>query len=189
MTPQMGEYTKQDADSDIATHAVKTTGVHGVGAGDIVGTTLAQTLTNKTLTSPTIQGTVSAGTGLTMPAFTMAGDISLGANKLKTTNLLLKEVDSTFLGVRNSADDGYRNFVTNQLNVYNKISMRVSGASIESYNVDNASVICKARDNGVGLVEIFRMVSATAAHLLLTRAKFTTSAHAADADHRGMLYL
>jgi len=37
-----------------------------------------QTLTNKTLTSPTIQGTVSAGTGLTMPAFTAGGDIAFG---------------------------------------------------------------------------------------------------------------
>lgn len=40
--------------ADIATHAALDTGVHGVGAGDIVGTTLTQTLTNKTLTSPTL---------------------------------------------------------------------------------------------------------------------------------------
>lgn len=35
-------------------HIIATTGVHGVGAGAIVGTTLVQTLTNKTLTLPTI---------------------------------------------------------------------------------------------------------------------------------------
>jgi len=44
------------------------------------------------LTDPTIQGTVKAGTGLTMPAFTAGGDISMGANKLKTTNVLLKQL-------------------------------------------------------------------------------------------------
>ena len=35
-------------------HEILTTGIHGVGAGAVVGTTLAQTLTNKTLTSPTV---------------------------------------------------------------------------------------------------------------------------------------
>jgi hypothetical protein len=35
-------------------HEDLTTGIHGVGAGAIVGTTLTQTLTNKTLTTPTI---------------------------------------------------------------------------------------------------------------------------------------
>jgi len=33
----------------LAVHEATTTGIHGVGAGDIVGTTLTQTLTNKTL--------------------------------------------------------------------------------------------------------------------------------------------
>jgi len=40
--------------AELATHKGLTTGVHGVGTGAIVGTTLTQTLTNKTLTSPTI---------------------------------------------------------------------------------------------------------------------------------------
>lgn len=49
------------------THAAATTGVHGVGAGTIVGTTLTQTLTNKTLTAPAITsptGLVKADVGL-----------------------------------------------------------------------------------------------------------------------------
>lgn len=39
---------------NIAAHDTATTGVHGVGAGAIVGTTLTQTLTAKTLISPAI---------------------------------------------------------------------------------------------------------------------------------------
>ena len=35
-------------------HDIATTAVHAVGAGDVVGTTLTQTLTNKTLTTPTL---------------------------------------------------------------------------------------------------------------------------------------
>jgi len=40
-----------EIDSDIATHAALTSGVHGVGSGHIVGTTISQTLTNKALGS------------------------------------------------------------------------------------------------------------------------------------------
>lgn len=58
-------------------HAGLTTGVHGVGGGNVVGTTLAQTLTNKTLDSPTLTGTVHGS-----PTFdgniTFSGGISLG---------------------------------------------------------------------------------------------------------------
>jgi hypothetical protein len=47
---------------DVSAHHVATTGVHGVGAGAIVGTTLAQSLTNKTLTSPNVTTlTVASG--------------------------------------------------------------------------------------------------------------------------------
>ena len=39
-------------------HVGTTTGIHGVGTGDIVGTTLTQVLTNKTLTSPVMQTSI-----------------------------------------------------------------------------------------------------------------------------------
>lgn len=45
--------------SNLTTHGTATTGVHGVGAGSVVGTTSTQTLTNKTLSSPTITGTAT----------------------------------------------------------------------------------------------------------------------------------
>jgi hypothetical protein len=40
-----------------------------------------------TLTNPTIQGAVSAGTGLTMPAFTAGGDINVNGKKLSNIDL------------------------------------------------------------------------------------------------------
>jgi hypothetical protein len=61
-------FTATDADEANA-HVNATTGVHGI-SGSVVGTTSAQTLTNKTLTSPTING----GT-LTSPTIT-DGNIS-----------------------------------------------------------------------------------------------------------------
>lgn len=42
----------------------------------LVGRATTDTLTNKTLTAPTIQGTVGAGTGLTLPAHTVSGNIT-----------------------------------------------------------------------------------------------------------------
>lgn len=68
-------------DADLTTHINLTTGIHGVGAGAIVGTTLSQTLTNKTLTSPTINGTI-ATTGLTLPAVTLNGTVTLNGQFL-----------------------------------------------------------------------------------------------------------
>lgn len=44
-------------------HEIATTGVHGVGAGAIVGTTLSQTLTNKALTSAALTTPTLAGAG------------------------------------------------------------------------------------------------------------------------------
>ena len=43
--------TKNYVDTEIGDHSDLTTGVHGVGAGSVVGTDLTQTLTNKTLGS------------------------------------------------------------------------------------------------------------------------------------------
>lgn len=77
----------------IATHAAVVTAIHGVGAGDIVGTALTQILTNKTLTSPTIQGTVGEGTGLTLPTHTS------GVIALNTDDSLKRGVDTETLRI------------------------------------------------------------------------------------------
>ncbi|MBI2171759.1 MAG: hypothetical protein HYU30_07040 [Chloroflexi bacterium] len=60
-----------------------------------------QTLTGKTLTAPVIQGSVGAGSGLTMPAFTAGGNITGGSGfKLLTSagNLLLDPAGETRIG-------------------------------------------------------------------------------------------
>ncbi len=69
-----------DIDVSAATGTGTNYGIYTIAGGaTAVGNpatlTSTQTLTNKTLTSPTIQGIVGAGTGLTLPAFTVSGDI------------------------------------------------------------------------------------------------------------------
>jgi hypothetical protein len=124
-----------------------------------------------------------------MPAFTAGGDISLGANKLKTSNLVLKEGSSTVWHLRNAADDDYRDIYCRMYYLRTGLEALVNSSQINTYNADGGYIIGQARDTGVGLAEIFRMVGANWAHLLLTRARFGTTALTADADHRGGLYV
>jgi len=159
MTPKMGVYTKADADADIATHAILTTGVHGVGAGAIVGTTLSQTLTNKTLTSPAINGTVTT-TGLTLPAFTAGGDISMGANKLKFPDTLIKQQDASTIAFWNAADTAVVDFVVRDIYLISRMITQVNGGAIHAYNADDGYLLLKARDTGVGQVEVARLQGA-----------------------------
>jgi len=96
----------------LAVHEATTTGIHGVGAGTIVGTTLAQTLTGKTLTSPTVNGTI-ATTGLTMPAFTLGGNITgngkvltgLAGATFTTGSVLGSTVDNGLLYFKGATSD------------------------------------------------------------------------------------
>ncbi len=72
-------------------HPALTTGTHGVGAGDIVGTTLVQELDSKTLDSSVGKGTWTASGTWKLPAMYFNGDI--------TTDRWLSNETNTFLGM------------------------------------------------------------------------------------------
>jgi len=81
--------------------------IGGVAGLDIITTAETQTLTSKTLTSPVIQGTVTAGAGLTMPAFSVGANyISFGASGTTTYNHRLVWRDETYLALQDG-DGGY----------------------------------------------------------------------------------
>ena len=117
------------------------------------------------LSSPTIQGTVDPGTGLTMPAFS-SGDISLGANKLKTTNLVLKQISSSRFGIVDAANEASERdlqaetFYATDVAFSNQIYGTGSPTYISAHDADNAYLALYARDNTVGLIEIARMQGA-----------------------------
>jgi len=71
-------------------HSVLTTGIHGVGAGDIVGTTLLQELDSKTLDASVGKGTWTASGIWKLPAMFFNGDI--------TTDRWLSQDNNTFIG-------------------------------------------------------------------------------------------
>jgi hypothetical protein len=120
------------------------------------------------LTSPIIEGTVSAGTGLTMPAFTGSGDISLGAHRLGFTGAWVKDSGFGDVGIRNAADDAYYNLRVSSLYVHGSISLAASGATIATSNVDGYTVLFRARDTGVGLVDVAMLQSAADPYFQLT---------------------
>ncbi len=77
--------------NDWSDHPAITTGIHGVGAGNVVGTTLVQELDNKTLDSSVGKGTWTASGTWKLPDIYLNGDI--------TTDRWLNQDSNTFLGV------------------------------------------------------------------------------------------
>ena len=105
----------------------------------------------------------------TLPAFTMSGDISLGANRLRTTNLLLKEDNPTNLAIRNAADAAYLDLTIDDLNLASRI-FGSAGSYLAASDADAGVFTFQARDTGVGLIEVARMVGAADPYFQMTLA-------------------
>jgi len=97
---------------------------------------------------------------------TFASDIDIGANKIKTTNLLFKEYNSTTFALRDAADTAWRSlyldtaFVMGYMNISGPIDFSSNAEEIRAPNIDDTYLRGMARQTGVGRVEIWRMVGA-----------------------------
>jgi len=116
----------------------------------------------------------------------MNADLNIGANKLKTTNLALKEYNADYLQVRNAADTANKGLVVKWLSFTGAIEAWNSPVWFQTQNADGAYLIAKARKTGVGMEEIFRMVGATEPFMQLTSlgygVKTVTAAYTAAYD-------
>lgn len=119
---------------------------------------------------------------------TLTGDLSIGAHKLKTTTLYIYEYDTTTFGLKRIADDADIFVRAALFKPTVGVIAQGDAAYLAANDADTNYLTLKARDTGSGLAEVARLQGATVAHLLLTRAKFSTAAHAADVNHRGFLY-
>lgn len=107
-----GTVTQIDTGTGLTGGPITTNGTISI---DNTVVTLAgvQELTNKTVTSPVFQGTVSAGTGLTMPTFSLPNNARL---KLQTTDGVPR--DCLIIAIDNSVHlKSYSNFLKLQENV------------------------------------------------------------------------
>jgi hypothetical protein len=147
----------------------------------------AQTLTSKTLTAPTIQGTVGAGTGLTMPAFTAGGNITGGSGfKLLTSagNLILDPAGETRVGDGAGAKTARVRSTDNQSKVIIE-SANVAGMhpSVEFYIA--GTLVGYVRENtSTGHLELSGQPGA--AYVVLTSSK-TTQGDPTGVE--GMIYI
>jgi len=98
---------------------------------------------------------------------TNLGDVNVGANLYKTTNLAIKEHDATSLVIRNAADTADR-YLRAAILFGDTFQPHTSTAAIlQARGVDGAYLVGRAKDTGVAQAEIFRMVGATTAYFNL----------------------
>ena len=97
-------------------------------------------------------------TGATHLAF--GSDISLGANKLLFNTVRLSEIGSDELGLVNLAGTAYKRFFASEVAANSRFNMWGNGVSLDAPSYDDNYGLLKARDTGVGLIEIARMAGA-----------------------------
>lgn len=93
-------------------------------------------------------------------AINSAGDIYIGANKLKTTNQYLKDGGTPGLELWNAAGTDFTHFWLSSLYFMAGLIASVDAAYLAAKNDTVGYLTFKARDTGVGLVEVARLQGA-----------------------------
>ncbi len=108
------------------------------------------------------QAYVLARCGLYLPLAggVMTGDISLGANFLRTTDLLLKQLDANTFALKDSTDTLYKDIWLAKFIAFESFYFGASGYGINAANADGAFATLMARDTGNTLIEIARLMGA-----------------------------
>ena len=122
-----------------------------------------------TLTSPVINGTVTT-TGLTLPAFTAGGNVSMAFNKLQWTNFQLYDNDINAIICRNAADSEYAGFSCGLLRFSGGLLALADAVYISAIGTDDNYLTFKAKDNTVGSVEVARLQGAADPYFQMTLA-------------------
>jgi len=144
----------------------------------------------------TMSGNLSLGGNILLDVgkLSMVGDIELGANKLKTTDLAFYQWSTSSFALRDATDTYFRGLVLSE--AYLTAELKVTSAQsfmgstyFSAYNADGGWLVGRARKTGIGLQEIWRMVGAAEPHLLLTHAKIgARTLPTPSADFRGFIY-
>jgi len=114
------------------------------------------------------QITIDADKNMAGKALSNLGDVTIGANKLKTTSILLKELTSDYLIVKNSGDTAAKGIYASVVAYSAELLADTSGASFDAANSDGAYLGIKARTTGSTLTEIARLVGAASPYFKFT---------------------
>jgi hypothetical protein len=122
------------------------------------------TMTNGIYLSGTITADINSD-----HAIIFGNDLSIGANKLKTSALSIHEgADATYLEIWNLAETSKQNFSAAGLVVSSFLILDVN-APIQAANADGYYVPFKARDTGVNLAEVARLQGAADPYVQIGR--------------------
>lgn len=100
-------------------------------------------------------------------ALSNLGDVGIRANKLTTTNLLLKELDAGGMTLKNLADNALRSLDVHNLYVSNSIPARVSGVSLCAADVAGGYMPLAAKDTAGVLTTVASLKGAATAYFNL----------------------
>jgi len=97
------------------------------------------------------------GNYLSLTGGTLTGNLNLGTNSLVFIDVILKRVGAEQLGIRDLLDTAYKDFSCGWFNFFTGITAQADAAAIQARNADNNFLSFRARDNGVGNVEVARI--------------------------------
>jgi len=193
---------------DVSAHDVATTGVHGVGAGYIpIGAHAGMPAVDR-------DGDINLGVAFRRTGLDSYLEIQGGANESANFQLFGRDHDTLPGQIHFSVPNAAKNalvpacvfsgatdtpemiagtiplarlksgdFTSYDLGIGDTLSIR-TGAADDDYFTLNA-----VDNDDQSSVECIRLKGAVAPHALLERARFGTTAHAADEAHRGQLYM
>jgi len=109
------------------------------------------------------------GTFLPLAGGTMTGDIQMQLNRLRTTNLQLREGAADNLQIRNAVDAAYLNLYLENLVLNAGIISLGNTVSVNARNIDGGIMTLGARDAGVAILEVARLQGAADPYFQATR--------------------
>lgn len=92
---------------------------------------------------------------------TLTGDLSIGAHKLKTTDLSFAQVTAATMGLKDDTGTDYKNLKVDHINPVTALSAQQQGTAIEAQDVAARHLLFKAR-GAAALEEIARLQGAAA---------------------------
>ncbi len=115
---------------------------------------------NLTATAIVIGDDGAKGVKASLATIDASGNVSIGAARLKTTNLVIKEIDVNTIAIRNADDSSYKSLISDTLRVGTVFSYHGSSGSFGTRSVNDAYVNFKALITDGALAEVARIQGA-----------------------------